>query len=61
MWKMQLLDEKHLLIKYASEDVVTLQIHYDALFRVTEPASKQAVYHLSAFLMYIAAVFLFLL
>ena len=26
MWKMQLLDEKHLLIKYASEDVVTLQI-----------------------------------
>lgn len=26
MWKMQLLDEQHLLIKYASEDVVTLQI-----------------------------------
>ncbi|KAK7115345.1 DET1 homolog [Littorina saxatilis] len=26
MWKMQLLDEHHLLIKYASEDVVTLQI-----------------------------------
>jgi hypothetical protein len=26
MWKMQLLDERHLLIKYASEDVVTLQI-----------------------------------
>ena len=26
MWKMQLLDESHLLIKYASEDVVTLRI-----------------------------------
>lgn len=26
MWKMQLLDENHLLIKYASEDVVTLKI-----------------------------------
>ncbi|KAH3741544.1 hypothetical protein DPMN_048269 [Dreissena polymorpha] len=26
MWKMQLLDEAHLLIKYASEDVVTLKI-----------------------------------
>ncbi|XP_076465440.1 DET1 homolog [Babylonia areolata] len=26
MWKMQLLDQQHLLIKYASEDVVTLQI-----------------------------------
>lgn len=26
MWKMQLLDENHLLIKYASEDVVTLRI-----------------------------------
>ena len=26
MWKMQLLDEHHLLIKYASEDVVTLRI-----------------------------------
>jgi de-etiolated-1 len=25
MWKMQLLDENHLLIKYASEDVVTLK------------------------------------
>lgn len=25
MWKMQLLDEEHLLIKYASEDVVTLK------------------------------------
>ncbi|ELU14951.1 hypothetical protein CAPTEDRAFT_208808 [Capitella teleta] len=27
MWKMQLLDEQHLFIKYASEDVVTLKIH----------------------------------
>lgn len=27
MWKMQLLDETHLLIKYASEEVVTLKIH----------------------------------
>ncbi|XP_002730892.1 DET1 homolog, partial [Saccoglossus kowalevskii] len=26
MWKMQLLDETHLLIKYASEDVVTLRV-----------------------------------
>lgn len=26
MWKMQLLDDNHLLIKYASEDVVTLKI-----------------------------------
>ncbi len=26
MWKMQLLDENHLLVKYASEDVVTLRI-----------------------------------
>ena len=26
MWKMQLLDEDHLLIKYASEDVVTLRL-----------------------------------
>lgn len=26
MWKMQLLDENHLLIKYASDDVVTLRI-----------------------------------
>ena len=25
MWKMQLLDEEHILIKYASEDVVTLR------------------------------------
>lgn len=30
MWKMQLLDENHLLIKYTSEDVVTL--------RVTDPS-----------------------
>lgn len=27
MWKMQLLDENHLLIKYASEEVVTLKIN----------------------------------
>lgn len=27
MWKMQLLDEDHLLIKYAIEDVVTLKAH----------------------------------
>ena len=26
IWKMQLLDEDHLLIKYASEDVVTLRL-----------------------------------
>jgi de-etiolated-1 len=26
MWKMQLLDENHLLIKYSSEDVVTLKV-----------------------------------
>ena len=25
MWKMQLLDEHHVLIKYASEEVVTLR------------------------------------
>ena len=25
MWKMQLLDENHLLVKYAGEDVVTLK------------------------------------
>jgi de-etiolated-1 len=25
MWKMQLLDENHLLVKYSGEDVVTLQ------------------------------------
>lgn len=30
MWKMQLLDENHLFIKYTSEDVVTL--------RVTDPS-----------------------
>ncbi|XP_076337867.1 de-etiolated protein 1 abo isoform X1 [Tachypleus tridentatus] len=28
MWKMQLLDENHLLIKYASEEVVTLRLSY---------------------------------
>ncbi len=27
MWKMQLLDENHLLIKYAHEEVVTLRSH----------------------------------
>lgn len=26
MWKMQLVDDSHLLIKYASEDVVTLRV-----------------------------------
>lgn len=26
MWKMQLLDKRHLLIKYASEEVVTLRV-----------------------------------
>lgn len=33
MWKMQLLDEHHLFIKYTSEDVVTL--------RVTDPSQVQ--------------------
>lgn len=27
MWKMQLLDENHILIRYASEEVVTIRIH----------------------------------
>lgn len=36
MWKMQLLDEDHLLIKYAIEDVVTLKAH--------EPNSQSAVF-----------------
>lgn len=27
MWKMQLLDDSHLLIKYSTEDVVTLRSH----------------------------------
>lgn len=26
MWKMQLLDENHILIRYASEDVATIKI-----------------------------------
>ncbi|GLH03507.1 hypothetical protein R5R35_014388 [Gryllus longicercus] len=36
MWKMQLLDENHLLIKYASDDVVTL--------RATEPNSQPSFF-----------------
>ncbi|KAK9497739.1 hypothetical protein O3M35_004404 [Rhynocoris fuscipes] len=36
MWKMQLLDEEHLLIKYASEDVVTL--------KATEPSSHPSFF-----------------
>lgn len=36
MWKMQLIDEDHLLIKYAIEDVVTLKAH--------EPNSQSAVF-----------------
>lgn len=36
MWKMQLLDEDHLLIKYAGEDVVTL--------RVAEPNSQSSFF-----------------
>ena len=36
MWKMQLLDENHLLIKYASEDVVTL--------KVTDPNSQPSFF-----------------
>ena len=36
MWKMQLLDEDHLLIKYASEDVVTL--------KVTDPNSQLSIF-----------------
>ncbi|KAK7496836.1 hypothetical protein BaRGS_00011816 [Batillaria attramentaria] len=36
MWKMQLLDERHLLIKYASEDVVAL--------RVQEPNSQPSFF-----------------
>ncbi|XP_069365148.1 uncharacterized protein [Maniola hyperantus] len=42
MWKMQLLDEDHLFIKYASEEVVTL--------RVAEPNSQSsffAIYNIS--------------
>lgn len=41
MWKMQLLDDDHLLIKYASEDVVTL--------KATEPNTQPSffvVYHI---------------
>ena len=43
MWKMQLLDENHLLIKYASEDIATL--------RLTDPNSQPAffvVYNMSS-------------
>lgn len=36
IWKMQLLDEKHLLIKYASEEVVTL--------RVQDPNSQPSLF-----------------
>jgi len=36
MWKMQLLDEEHLLIKYASDDVVTLRSY--------EPNSQQSFF-----------------
>ena len=36
MWKMQLLDERHLLIKYASEEVVTL--------RSSEPNSQTSFF-----------------
>lgn len=36
MWKMQLLDERHLLIKYASEDIVSL--------RVQEPNSQPSFF-----------------
>lgn len=36
MWKMQLLDENHILIKYASEDVVTL--------KSTEPNSQSSFF-----------------
>lgn len=36
MWKMQLLDENHVLIKYASEDVVTL--------RVSDPNSQPSFF-----------------
>jgi len=36
MWKMQLLDENHLMIKYASEDVVTLRSY--------EPNSQQSFF-----------------
>lgn len=44
MWKMQLLDEHHLFIKYTSEDVVTL--------RVTDPSQvgAHAYAHTSEFL-----------
>lgn len=43
LWKMQLLDENHLLIKYASEDVVTLkstdgnnQVSFFVVYNMTE-------------------------
>jgi de-etiolated-1 len=37
MWKMQLLDEHHILIKYASEEVVTL--------RSSEPNAQVSYFH----------------
>lgn len=40
MWKMQLLDEHHLFIKYTSEDVVTL--------RVTDPSQVETHTHLNS-------------
>ena len=36
MWKMQLLDENHLLVKYAGEDVVTL--------KASEPNSQSSFF-----------------
>lgn len=36
MWKMQLLDESHLLLKYACEDVVTL--------KATEPNTQPSFF-----------------
>lgn len=42
MWKMQLLDEHHLFIKYTSEDVVTL--------RVTDPSQVPTQTHEDSFL-----------
>ena len=49
MWKMQLLDESHILIKYASEDVVTL--------KATEPNSQPSFF--MVYNMVDAEVFLF--
>lgn len=36
LWKMQLLDERHLLLKYASEDVVS--------FRLSDPNSQPSFF-----------------